>query len=74
MEQLQTLPQQYCDKLTEDERQAIESLKDYSTIAITKADKSLTIVNLDEDDYITEANIQLFNGSIYSELDRIPDV
>jgi hypothetical protein len=57
------------DNLSKAERTALQSLKDRDDIVIKKADKGSTVVVLDKDSYIAEANRQLSNERFYQKLD-----
>ena len=54
--------------LTKEERQAIYSLRDDTSIIIKEADKGSGIVVWDREDYLTEARTQLKDKDVYQEL------
>ena len=54
--------------LTKEERQAIYSLKDDTSIIIKEADKGSGIVACDKEDYLAEAITQLKDKDVYQEL------
>ena len=57
--------------LTKEERQAIYSLRDDTSIIIKEADKGFGIVVWDREDYLTEARTQLKEKHVYQELRRL---
>ena len=54
--------------LTKEERQAIDSLRNDTSIIIKEADKGSGIVIWDREDYLKEAESQLDNQSVYENL------
>ena len=53
---------------TKEERQAIYSLRDDTSIVIKEADKGSGIVVWDREDYLTEARMQLKDKDVYQKL------
>ena len=58
----------YNSNLTKEERQAIYSLRDDTSIIIKEADKGSGIVVWDREDYLAEARTQLKDKYLYQEL------
>ena len=54
--------------LAKEERHALYSLRDNTSIIIKEADKGSGIVVWDREDYLTEARIQLKDKDVYQEL------
>ena len=55
--------------VTKDERNAIDSLKDDTSIIIKEADKGSGIVIWDREDYLKEAEYQLKDANVYEKLE-----
>ncbi|XP_048729663.2 uncharacterized protein LOC125647009 [Ostrea edulis] len=72
IEKLLQNPTQTYDNLTRDERSSIQALKTREDIVIKKADKGSTVVVMDKQDYIAEANRQLSNQFFYRKIDFDP--
>ena len=69
---LKTSPKKLsCDNLTKDERHALVSFQNKENVVITIADKGRAIVIWGIQEYINEAQKQLFN-KIYKQLDFDP--
>lgn len=60
------------DNLTKEERSALQRLKNRDDIVIKKADKGSTVVVLDKQAYLAEANRQLTDDRFYKKLDSDP--
>ena len=58
----------FYSNLTKEERQALYSLKDDTSIIIKEADKGSGIMVRDRDDYLAEARTQLEDTGVYQEL------
>ena len=56
--------------LTKEKRQAINYLRDYTSIIIKEAYKGSEIVVWDREDYLAEARTQLKDKYVYHELKR----
>ena len=55
------------NNLTREERSALNSLRDDTSIVIKEADKGSAVVVWDREDYIKEANSQLHDTQVYEE-------
>ena len=62
------IPSKRFNNLTKDERNAMYSLKDDKSIIIKGADKGLTVIVWDREDYIKEATKQLEDKEAYMEV------
>ena len=59
-----------CNNISHEERKSLKDMKNLSDIIITKADKSNTIVILDKQSYIKEAERQL-NSQHYVSVEKV---
>ncbi|XP_061186995.1 uncharacterized protein LOC133195147 [Saccostrea echinata] len=66
------MPDKAPDNLSKEERSALQSLKNRDDIVIKKADKGSTVVVLDKEMYMSEANRQLSDERFYKKLDSDP--
>ena len=62
------IPSKRYDNLTKEERDALYSLRDGSTIIIKGADKGSVVVVWDREDSLKEANKQLEDREVYEEV------
>ncbi|XP_062610216.1 uncharacterized protein LOC134271997 [Saccostrea cucullata] len=66
------MPDKTPDNLSKEERSALQSLKSRDDIVIKKADKGSTVVVLDKETYMAEAQRQLSDERFYKKLDSDP--
>ena len=67
--QIKAIPR---DNLTKEERRALRNLQNREDIIIPKADKGGAVVIWDTKDYITEAERQLNDGTMFNKLELNP--
>ncbi|XP_062599980.1 uncharacterized protein LOC134261570 [Saccostrea cucullata] len=72
IEKLLSVPDKTPDNLSKEERSALQSLKNRDDIVIKKADKGSTVVVLDKEIYMAEAQRQLSDERFYKKLDSDP--
>ena len=72
IDSLLSQPQHNPDNLNREERSALQSIKDREDIVIKKADKASTVVVLDKQTYLAEAQRQLSDEKFYVKLDSDP--
>ena len=68
------IPSKRYNNLTKEERDALYSLRDDSTIIIKGADKGSVVVAWDRKDYLKEAYKQLEDREVYEEVSNDPNV
>ena len=68
------IPFQRYNNLTNEERDALYSLRDDSTIIIKDADKSLVVVVWDRGDYLKESYKQFEDREAHEEVSSDPNV
>ena len=68
------IPSKRYNNLTREERDALYSLRDDSTIIIKGADKGSVVVVWDREDYLKEAYIQLEDREVYEEVSNDSNV
>ena len=68
------IPFQRYNNLTKEERDALYSLRDDSTIIIKGADKGLVVVVWDRGDYLKESYKQFEDREAYEEVSSDPNV
>ncbi|XP_062586229.1 uncharacterized protein LOC134247840 [Saccostrea cucullata] len=66
------MPDKTPDNLSKEERSALQSLKNGDDIVIKTADKGSTVVVLDKETYMAEAQRQLSDERFYKKLDSDP--
>ena len=67
------IPSKRYNNLTKDERYALYSLKDDLSIIIKGADKGFVVVVWVREDYLKEANKQLYDREVYEEVSNDPN-
>ncbi|XP_062572166.1 uncharacterized protein LOC134234122 [Saccostrea cucullata] len=72
IEKLLSMPDKTLDNLSKEERSALQSLKNRDDIVIKKADKGSTVVVMDKETYMAEAQRQLSDERFYKKLDSDP--
>ena len=68
------VPSKIYNNFTKEERDALYSLRDDSTIIIKGADKGLVVVVWEREDYLKEAYKQLEDREVYEEVSNDPNV
>ena len=68
------IPSRRYNNLTKEERDALYSLRDDSSIIIKGADKGSVVVVWDRKDYLKEAYKQLEDREVYEEVPNDPSV
>ena len=68
------IPSKRYNNLTKEERDALYSLRDDSTIIIKGADKGSVVVAWDREDYLKEAYKQLEDREVYEEVSNDPNI
>ncbi|XP_062596387.1 uncharacterized protein LOC134257802 [Saccostrea cucullata] len=72
IEKLLSMPDKTPDNLSKEERSALQSFKNRDDIVIKKADKGSTVVVMDTETYMAEAQRQLSDERFYKKLDSDP--
>ena len=68
------IPSKRYNNLTKEERDALYSLRDDSTIIIKSADKGSVVVVWDRENYLKEAYKQFEDREVYEEVSNDPNV